>query len=35
MLIGVDKLIATTALCNKLTVVTRNVKDFEPTSVQF
>ena len=35
MLIGVDNLIATTALCHKLTVVTRNVKDFEPTGVRF
>ena len=31
---GVDNLIAATALCHNLTVVTRNVKDFEITGVQ-
>ena len=31
---GIDNLIAATALCHKLTVVTRNVSDFEPTGVQ-
>lgn len=31
---GVDNLIAATALCHNLTVVTRNVKDFEPTGVR-
>ena len=30
---GIDNLIAATALCHNLTVVTRNVKDFEPTGV--
>ena len=30
---GIDNLIAATALCHNLTVVTRNVKDFEPTRV--
>jgi hypothetical protein len=28
---GIDNLIAATALCHNLTVVTRNVKGFEPT----
>ena len=31
---GVDNLIAATALCHNLTVVTRNVKDFEAAGVQ-
>ena len=31
---GVDNLIAATALCHNLTVVTRNVKHFEPTGVR-
>ena len=31
---GVDNLIAATALCHNLTVVTRNVKDFEVAGVQ-
>ena len=31
---GIDNLIAATALCHNLTVVTRNVKDFEPTGVR-
>ena len=31
---GVDNLIAATALCHNLTVVTRNVKDFAPTGVR-
>ncbi len=31
---GIDNLIAATALCHHLTVVTRNVKHFEPTGVQ-
>lgn len=31
---GVDNLIAATALCHNLTVVTRNVKHFEPTSAR-
>lgn len=30
---GVDNLIAATALCHNLTVVTRNVKHFQPTGV--
>ena len=31
---GIDNLIAATALCHNLTVVTRNVTDFEPTGVR-
>ncbi|MDO8371806.1 MAG: type II toxin-antitoxin system VapC family toxin [Polaromonas sp.] len=31
---GIDNLIAATALCHNLTVVTRNVKDFDPTGVR-
>lgn len=31
---GIDNLIAATALFHNLTVVTRNVKDFEPTGVR-
>ena len=31
---GIDNLIAATALCHNLTVVTRNAKDFEPTGVR-
>ena len=31
---GIDNLIAATALCHHLTVVTRNVKHFEPTGVR-
>ena len=31
---GIDNLIAATALCHNLTVVSRNVTDFEPTGVQ-
>ena len=31
---GIDNLIAATALCHNLTVVTRNVKDFAPTGVR-
>jgi toxin FitB len=31
---GGDNLIAATALCHNLTVVTRNVKDFAPTGVR-
>ena len=31
---GIDNLIAATALCHNLTVVTRNVADFEPTGVR-
>ncbi|MBI5907677.1 MAG: hypothetical protein HY853_03720 [Burkholderiales bacterium] len=31
---GIDNLIAATALCHNLTVVTRNVEDFEPTGVR-
>ena len=31
---GIDKLIAATALCHNLMVVTRNVKDFEPCGVR-
>lgn len=31
---GIDNLIAATALCHNLTVVTRNVVDFEPTGVR-
>lgn len=31
---GIDNLIAATALCHNLTVVTRNVRDFEPTGVR-
>ena len=31
---GIDNLIAATALCHNLTVVTRNVKDFEPAGVR-
>ena len=31
---GVDNLIASTALCHNLAVVTRNVKDFEMTGIQ-
>lgn len=31
---GIDNLIAATALCHNLKVVTRNVKDFEPTGVR-
>lgn len=31
---GIDNLIAATALCHNLTVVTRNVKDFELTGVR-
>ncbi|MBV5297578.1 MAG: hypothetical protein JZU64_05420 [Rhodoferax sp.] len=31
---AIDNLIAATALCHNLTVVTRNVKHFQPTGVQ-
>lgn len=31
---GIDNLIAATALCHNLTVVTRNLKHFEPTGVR-
>lgn len=31
---GIDNLIAATALCHNLTMITRNVKDFEPTGVK-
>jgi len=31
---GIDNLIAATALCHNLMVVTRNVKDFEPRGVR-
>jgi predicted nucleic acid-binding protein len=31
---GIDNLIAATALCHNLTVVTRNVRHFEPTGVR-
>jgi len=31
---GVDNLIAATALCHNLTVVTRNVKHFQPTGAR-
>ena len=31
---GIDNLIAATALCHNLMVVTRNVKDFEPCGVR-
>ena len=31
---GIDNLIAATALCHNLTVITRNVKDFEPAGVR-
>lgn len=31
---GIDNLIAATALCHNLMVVTRNVKDFGPTGVR-
>ena len=31
---GIDNLIAATALFHNLMVVTRNVKDFEPTGVR-
>ena len=31
---GIDNLIAATALCHNLTVVTRSVKDFEPAGVR-
>lgn len=31
---GIDNLIAATALCHNLTIVTRNVKHFEPTGVR-
>ena len=31
---GIDNLIAATALCHNLTVVSRNVRDFEPTGVR-
>jgi len=31
---GIDNLIAATALCHNLTVVTRNVKHFEPSGVR-
>ncbi len=31
---GIDNLIAATALCHNLIVVTRNVKDFEPCGVR-
>lgn len=31
---GIDNLIAATALCHNLAVVTRNVKHFEPTGVR-
>lgn len=31
---GIDNLIAATALCHNLTVITRNGKDFEPTGVR-
>ena len=31
---GIDKLIAATALCHNLMVVTRNVKDFAPAGVR-
>ena len=30
---GIDNLIAATALCHNLTIVTRNTKHFEPTGV--
>lgn len=32
---GIDNLIAATALCHHLTVVTRNAKHFEPTGVRW
>lgn len=31
---GIDNLIAATALCHNLTIVTRNVKHFEPTGAR-
>ena len=31
---GIDNLIAATALCHNLTIVTRNTKHFEPTGVR-
>jgi len=31
---GIDNLIAATALCHNLTIVTRNAKHFEPTGVR-
>jgi len=31
---GIDNLIAATALCHELTIVTRNVKHFEPTGAR-
>ena len=31
---GIDNLIAATALCHNLIVVTRNMKDFEPSGVR-
>lgn len=31
---GIDNLIAATALCHNLTIVTRNIKHFEPTGVR-
>lgn len=31
---GIDNLIAATALCHNLTLVTRNIKHFEPTGVR-
>ena len=31
---GIDNLIAATALCHNLTIVTRNVKHFEPTGAK-
>lgn len=31
---GVDNLIAATALCHNLTIITRNLKHFEPTGVR-
>ena len=31
---GIDNMIAATALCHNLTIVTRNLKHFEPTGVR-
>ena len=31
---GIDNLIAATALCHNLTIVTRNIRHFEPTGVR-